>query len=61
MDKPEILEMPNFEYTTQGFRELKAALKEGNIVRNPFARFYGEKVEITVTQDTEAGQNRLLQ
>jgi len=61
MDKPEVLEMPNFEYTPQGFRELKAALKEGNIVRNPFARFYGEKVEITVTQDTEAGQNRLLQ
>ena len=61
MDKPEILEMPNFEYNTQGFRELKAALKEGNIVRNPFAKFYGEKVEVTVIQDTEAGQKRLLQ
>ena len=50
MDKPEILEMPNFEYTPQGFRELKAALKEGKIVRNPFARFYGEKVEVTVVE-----------
>ena len=27
MDKPEILEMPNFEYTQQGFIELQAALK----------------------------------
>jgi hypothetical protein len=51
MEKPEILEMPNFEYTTQGFSELKAALKEGKIVRNPFAKFYGEKVEVTVNQD----------
>ena len=56
MGKPEILEMPNFEYTQQGFGELKAALKEGKTVRNPFAKFYGEKVEVTVIQDTEEGQ-----
>ena len=53
MDKPEIIEMPNFEYTPQGFGELKAALKEGKIVRNPFAKYYGEKVEVTVLQGAE--------
>ena len=56
MDKSEIYEIPNFKYTPQGFGELKAALKEGKTVRNPFAMFYGEKVEVTVTQDTEARQ-----
>ena len=54
MDKPEIYEIPNFKYTPQGFGELKTALKEGKTVRNPFAIFYGEKVEVTVTQETEA-------
>ena len=54
MDKPEILELPNFENSSQGFRELKAALKEGKIVRNPFAKFYGEKVEVNVIKDKEA-------
>jgi len=54
MDKPEIYEMPNFQYTPQGFGELKAVLKEGKTVRNPFAMFYAEKVEVTVIQDTEA-------
>ena len=54
MEKPIILEMPNFEYTPQGFIELKEVLKEGNIVRNPFAKFYGEKVEVTVIQDKES-------
>jgi hypothetical protein len=53
MDKPTILELLNFEYTPDGFRELKAVLKEGKIVRNPFAKFYGEKVEVTVIQDSE--------
>ena len=57
MDKTEILEMPNFEYTQQGFIELQAALKEGKIVRNPFARFYTEKVEVTVIQDTVTAQS----
>jgi hypothetical protein len=56
VSKPEILELPNFEYTPQGVRELKAALKEGNTVRNPFARFYGEKVEVNIIQDTKAEQ-----
>ena len=51
MDKPEILEMPDFEYTPQGFSELKTALKDGKIVRNPFAKFYSERVEVTVIQD----------
>ena len=53
MEKPEILEIPNFTYTTQGFGELKAALKEGKTIRNPFAKFYCEKVEVTVIQHTE--------
>ena len=56
MDKPEIFEIPNFKYTPQGFGELKAVLKEGKTVRNPFAKFYNEKVEVTVIQDSEAGQ-----
>ena len=53
MDKLKILEMPNFEYTPKGFGELKAALKTGKIVRNPFAKFYGEKVEVSVIEETE--------
>ena len=53
MDKPEILEMPSFDYTPQSFGELKAALKEGKVIRNPFAKFYGEKVEVTIIQDSE--------
>ena len=53
MEKPEIIEMPNFEYTPEGFKELKTALKEGKIVRNPFAKFYNEKVEVTVVKETE--------
>ena len=57
MDKPEIYEIPNFSYSPQGFGELKTALKEGKTVRNPFAVFYGEKVEVTVIQDTVARQN----
>jgi hypothetical protein len=56
MDKPEILELPNFEYTPQGFRELKTILKEGKTVRNPFTKFYGEKVEVNVIKDTKAEQ-----
>ena len=48
MDKPEIIEMPNFEYTLQGFSELKTLLKEGKIVRNPFAKYFSEKVEVAV-------------
>jgi hypothetical protein len=58
MNNQEIHEMSNFEYTPQGFRELKTALKEGKIVRNPFARFYGEKVEVTVVQEAEMAYSR---
>ena len=53
MDKPEILELPHFEYTPQGFNELKAVLKDGKIVRNPFAKFYDEKVEVSVVNDVK--------
>ena len=56
MEKREILEMSNFEYTPQGFGELKTALKAGKVVRNPFAKFYDEKVEVTVVQGTETEQ-----
>ena len=56
MEKPEIIEMPNFEYTPQSFAELKATLKDGKVVRNPFAKFYSEKVEVTVIQDIVAEQ-----
>ena len=59
MAKPEILELPNFEYTQQGFMELKAALKEGKIVRNPFAKFYSEKVEVTIIQDSVTEQSSI--
>ncbi|MCL2087041.1 MAG: hypothetical protein FWH05_05550 [Oscillospiraceae bacterium] len=51
MKKQEIFEMPDFEYTPQGFEELKKALKEGKIVRNPFAKYYSEKVEVTVARE----------
>ena len=47
-DKPEIYELPNFKYTQQGFKKLKTALKEGKIVRNPFAKFYTERIEVSV-------------
>ena len=56
MKKQEILEMPNFQYTPHGFEELKAVLKEGKTVRNPFAKYYNKKVEVTVVQDTEEEQ-----
>ena len=54
MEKPEIIELPNFEYTPQGFRELKRVLREGKMVRNPFAKFYTEKIEVTVIQSTHS-------
>jgi hypothetical protein len=56
MEHPEIIEMPNFEYTPQGFAELKATLKGGKVVRNPFAKFYSENVEVTIIQDKVAEQ-----
>ena len=51
-----ILEMPNFEYTSQGFKELKARLKEGNLVRNPFSKYYAQKVEVTVIKEQNTEQ-----
>ena len=53
MNKQEILELPDFEYTPEGFTELKKVLKEGKTVRNPFAKFYGEKIEINVIKDPD--------
>jgi hypothetical protein len=53
MTKKEVVELPDFEYSPKGFSELKTALKAGKLVRNPFARFYGEDVKISVKQDTE--------
>ena len=53
MDKQEILELPDFEYTPQGFEKLKALLKEGETVRNPFSKFYSEKIEVNVIKDTD--------
>ena len=51
MEKQEIIEIPDFEYTPQGFTELKKALREGKIVKNPFAKYYSEKVEVAVVSD----------
>ncbi|MCL2079045.1 MAG: hypothetical protein FWH17_04280 [Oscillospiraceae bacterium] len=56
MEKRDIHEMSNFEYTPQGIEELKTLLKEGKTVRNPFAKFYRENVEVTVRQDSETAQ-----
>ena len=56
MDKHEILELPDFEYTPQGFGELKEILKEGKIVRNPFTKFYSEKIEVNVIKDIDVEQ-----
>ena len=56
MSRQEIVEMPNFTYTSQDFNELKMILKEGNVVRNPFARYYAEKVEVSVINDAETEQ-----
>ena len=53
MDKQEILELPDFEYTPQGFSNLKAVLKEGKTVRNPFSKFYSEKIEVNIIKDTD--------
>jgi len=58
MKNPEILETPDFEYSLQGFSELKKALKDGKIVRNPFAKFYAQKVEVTVIQDIGMAHSR---
>jgi len=56
MEKQEILELPDFEYTPQGFSELKAVLKEGKTVRNPFSKFYSEQIEVNVKKDMNTEQ-----
>ena len=54
MEKTEIIEIPDFEYSPKGFKELKTMLKAGKIVRNPFAKYY-ENIEV----DIENTDNRL--
>ena len=54
MKKAEVCELPNFEYTPKGFSELKAALKSGKIVKNPFAKFYGNRVKVNIIQDEKS-------
>jgi len=61
MEKQEILELPDFEYTPQGFKELKAVLKEGKTVRNPFSKFYSEKIEVNVIKDMNIEQHDTIQ
>ena len=53
MSRPEIIEMKDFEYSQQGFEDLKVMLKEGKMIRNPFAKYYCERVEVTINQDIE--------
>jgi hypothetical protein len=59
-DEKGIFELPNFEYTPQGFGELKTALKAWKIVRNPFAKFYIDGVKVTVNQDEDSNADRAL-
>lgn len=40
--KSEVIEIKDFAMTPESFQRLKAELKAGKIVRNPFARLYGE-------------------
>jgi hypothetical protein len=53
MDKIEIIDLPDFEYTPQGIEELKTVLKAGKAVRNPFAKYYNTEVSITVVQEKD--------
>jgi hypothetical protein len=53
VDKIENIELPDFEYTPQGIEELKAVLKAGKVVRNPFAKYYNTEVEVLVVQETD--------
>lgn len=54
MGKIDIIDIPDFDYTPQSFEALKNALKAGKTVRNPFAKFYSEKIEVNVLQSTGA-------
>jgi hypothetical protein len=53
MSKDNIVEMNDFEYTAEWFEKLKRTLKEGRVVRNPFAKFYNEGVSVTIVKDME--------
>ena len=61
MEKQEIPELPDFKYTPQGFKELKVILKEGKTVRNPFSKFYSEKIEVNVIKDMNIEQHDTIQ
>ncbi|MCL2046845.1 MAG: hypothetical protein FWG88_10740 [Oscillospiraceae bacterium] len=50
-------EIPDFDYTSEGFTALEKALKDGKIVKNPFAKFYNKNNEISIVQDTIEEQN----
>jgi hypothetical protein len=52
MERIEIVELPDFEYTPKGLEELRTTLKAGKAVRNPFAKFYNGKVEVVVLKDS---------
>jgi hypothetical protein len=53
MSKDSIVEMNDFEYTAEWFEKLKRTLKEGQAVRNPFAKFYCEGASVTIIKDME--------
>lgn len=46
--------MNDFELTPESFRKLKETLKEGKVVRNPFAKFFGEGNTTTIITDPPA-------
>jgi hypothetical protein len=53
MSKDSIVEMNDFEYTAEWFEKLKRTLKEGRVVRNPFAKFHNEGASVTIIKDME--------
>jgi hypothetical protein len=53
MNKSNVTEMRDFEYTPEWFGKLKSALKEGQVVRNPFAKFYSEGASVAIIKDME--------
>ncbi|MDR1734506.1 MAG: hypothetical protein LBR73_06480 [Oscillospiraceae bacterium] len=56
MRNKEIIEIEDFTLNEESFRKLTTALKEGKIVRNPFARLLADEnaqVELQVDQPQE--------
>jgi hypothetical protein len=53
MNKSNVLEMRDFEYTPEWFGKLKSVLKEGQVVRNPFVKFYSDGASVTIIKDME--------